>query len=166
MNKISVFSSGEVEFCGKKYRCAIGKSGIFVDKKEGDGATPSGCFALREVFYRADRLSAPDTQLPIRSLNKNDGWCDDSNDKNYNKLVVLPYNASHENLWRDDEVYDIIVVVGYNDNPPTAGEGSAIFMHIARPDYTPTAGCIALAKEDLLSILKDCDKNTEICINA
>ena len=164
MQTIRVLPPGAVEFLGKQYKAALGKNGITNDKREGDWATPIGCFPLREVFYRADRIDQPKTSLPVRPLNETDGWCDDSADTNYNKLVPLPYPASHETLWRDDHVYDIIVVVGYNDAPPVHGKGSAIFMHLARESYSPTAGCVALAREDLLDILKHTDTETRFCV--
>jgi L,D-peptidoglycan transpeptidase YkuD (ErfK/YbiS/YcfS/YnhG family) len=144
---------GEAEINGQRYRCALGRTGILQDKKEGDGGTPAGTYPLREVFFREDRVSRPATGLPIRSLTTQDGWADDANLPEYNTFVTLPYLGSHESLWREDHVYDIIVVVGYNDEPPVPGKGSAIFIHLAREGYTPTAGCIAFNKEDLLEIL-------------
>ena len=144
---------GEAEINGKRYRCALGKAGILVDKKEGDGGTPSGTYPLREVFFRDDRLPPPQTGLPIRALAANDGWADDSALPEYNTHVTLPYQGSHESLWREDHVYNVIVVVGYNDAPPVAGKGSAIFIHLAREGYTPTAGCVAFALPDMIEIL-------------
>ena len=148
----------------KEFRCALGKGGVTEDKREGDGATPSGCFPIREVMYRADKLPQPVTNLPISVIQQNDGWCDDVNDPSYNKKVTAPYPASHERLWREDDLYDIVVPLGYNDNPAVRDKGSAIFMHVARPNYTPTAGCIALSLQDLLHILKEISKETKVCI--
>jgi L,D-peptidoglycan transpeptidase YkuD (ErfK/YbiS/YcfS/YnhG family) len=159
-NKIEVFLSGEATFNSKKYRCAIGENGVAENKIEGDGKTPIGCFEIRKVLFRKDRIEKPQTELLIEEIQENDGWCDDINDKNYNQQTKLPYNSSHEKLWRDDEVYDIVVVLGFNDNPIVPGKGSAVFIHIARENYSPTDGCIAFKKEDLLEILKNCDKNT------
>lgn len=162
---ILVNSLGKVIFGVKEYPCVLGKNGVTKDKKEGDGATPIGCFPLREVFYRPDRIAKPKTGLAISEVNKDDGWCDDVNLSEYNQKVKLPFSGSHEKLWREeDNLYDLIIVVGYNDNPIISGKGSAIFIHLARPAFTPTAGCIAFKKEDLLEILKDCDLNTKICI--
>lgn len=138
---------------GKSYRCAIGKSGFSNNKKEGDGKTPLGIFPLRECWYRADRLSAPKTSLPVKIIRENDGWCDDPKSPDYNRHVALPSVFSHERLWRDDHAYDVIVPLGYNDNPVAAGKGSAIFLHMARDNYKPTEGCVALAKDDLLALL-------------
>ena len=104
--------------------------------------------------------------LPSHALDSRDGWCDDPQDPAYNRLVSLPYPSSAEQLWRVDHIYDVIAVIGYNDDPPVAARGSAIFLHVARNNFTPTAGCIALAVNDLLAVLKDCDRDTEICITA
>lgn len=155
----------ELTYHGKTYSCAIGKGGYCSaeEKKEGDGKTPLGTYPLRELWYRTDKFeSVPTTLLPVRTTHKDDGWCDESDDPSYNKPVKLPYNASHEKMWLEDDVYDLIVVLGFNDNPPVAGKGSAIFMHVAREGYTPTAGCVALKKEDLLEVLFTCTPNTQI----
>ncbi len=106
----------------------------------------------------------PDTNLPLHIIKENDGWCDDPQSPDYNHKVTLPYPFSHENLWRDDHVYDLIVPIGYNDKPVVAGKGSAIFMHLAHEDYRPTEGCVALQREDLLEVLKLCDSGTTIDI--
>ncbi|MDP2946034.1 MAG: L,D-transpeptidase family protein [bacterium] len=165
MNKIKVNSKGALFFDGKEYKCVIGKNGVSVDKKEGDGATPIGCFPIRRVFYRADKVEKPVSPFETIVLTRDDGWCDGINDLKYNQLIKLPYPASHENLWREeDDLYDIIVDLGYNDNPPVPGKGSAIFMHIARPTFTPTAGCIALSLSDLMEVLKNCDLDTLVCV--
>lgn len=162
-----VRADGTLTYRGKRYRCALGKSGLSDAKREGDNATPTGTFPLRMMFYRPDVFPAPPaTKLPLRPLAPDDGWSDDATLPEYNTLVRLPYHGSHEKLWREDRVYDLIVVVGYNDNPPVPGKGSAIFMHVAREGYTPTAGCVALAKEDFLEIFKDVDLSTELIIQA
>lgn len=137
----------------RRFRCAVGRGGIRMDKQEGDGATPAGRWPLRELFYRPDRFARPRCVLPARALGRHDGWCDAPEDSNYNSPVRLPYSASAEQLWRTDHLYDLIVVVGYNDQPVVSGRGSAIFMHIAREDYSPTAGCVAFARNDLFAIL-------------
>jgi L,D-peptidoglycan transpeptidase YkuD (ErfK/YbiS/YcfS/YnhG family) len=122
-------------------------------KREGDGATPAGLFTLCEAFYRPDRVRRPRASLPVRATRSRDGWCDDVCDGNYNRKVRLPYAASAETLWRDDSIYDIIVVLDHNRRPRAKGRGSAIFMHIARAGYAPTAGCIALSSRDLRRLL-------------
>jgi len=153
---------------GQFFLCSIGRSGLISDKKEGDGATPIGEFPIREIFYRADRIdfSQSKISLPCIALQENDGWCDDVNSKNYNKYIKSPSQESHEELWREDDIYDVIVVIGYNDDPIKKGKGSAIFMHIARENYQPTAGCIALAKKDLLKIVPQLTPQTKIKIDA
>jgi L,D-peptidoglycan transpeptidase YkuD (ErfK/YbiS/YcfS/YnhG family) len=138
----------------RRFRCAIGPAGLRLDKREGDGATPVGRFLLRQVLYRPDRLEPPASGLPRRPLVPSDGWCDDPADAAYNRPVTLPYPARHERLWREDGVYDVIVVIGHNDDPPVPGAGSAVFLHVARPDYAPTEGCVALALPDLLDVLR------------
>ena len=153
-------------FGNLRWRCAVGSNGVRPDKREGDGATPVGCWPVRRVFYRADRLAMPATALPLAEIAPDDGWCDDPDDANYNRPVKLPYDAGHEQLWRDDEIYDVVAVLGHNDDPPRPGAGSAIFLHVARPDYTPTAGCVALALDDLLTVLLDAGPDSRVCVEA
>jgi L,D-peptidoglycan transpeptidase YkuD (ErfK/YbiS/YcfS/YnhG family) len=136
-----------------KRRAAIGPGGIAVKGGEGDGITPRGAWPVREILYRADRMPAPRTTLPLRVIAPDDGWCDAPEDVNYNRLVKLPYAASHEELWRDDRLYDLVVVLGFNDYPVVAGKGSAIFLHLARDDYAPTHGCVALTYDDVLAAI-------------
>lgn len=141
--------------CGAlSWRCAVGRGGARRDKREGDGATPVGRWPLRRVLYRPDRLEAPACALPVDPLKPDDGWCDAPDDPRYNRPVTLPYPARHERLWREDALYDIVVVLGHNDDPPRAAAGSAVFLHLATPDYGPTEGCVALAREDLLTYLR------------
>jgi L,D-peptidoglycan transpeptidase YkuD (ErfK/YbiS/YcfS/YnhG family) len=137
-----------------KRRAAIGPGGIAVKRGEGDGITPRGAYPIREIFYRADRIAKPDTILPLRAIEKDDGWCDAPADPNYNRLVKLPYPASAENMWRDDHLYDLVAVLGYNDDPVVPGKGSAIFLHLAKPDYAHTHGCVALNYGDVLAALQ------------
>lgn len=139
----------------RTFRCALGRGGVrpAADKREGDGASPLGSWPLRRLLYRADRGGPPDTALPAQPIGPDDGWCDAPGDPAYNRPVRLPYPASAEHLWLEDHVYDLIVVLGHNDDPPVSGMGSAIFLHLARPDYAPTAGCVALARPDLEAVL-------------
>ncbi len=146
-------------------RCALGRGGVKSEKKEGDGATPAGRFPLRRVMYRPDRVAEPKTGLPVLALEAGDGWCDEPGNASYNRLVRLPFSASFESLWRDDTIYDVIVELGYNDDPVEPGLGSAIFVHVARPGYEPTEGCIALALEDLLDLLNHCDEATVLSVS-
>lgn len=140
---------------GQRYACVLGRSGVFRDKREGDGATPAGDWPVRRVWHRPDRQPAPPTAgLPIRAIAPDDGWCDEPGHPEYNRSVKLPFPASHEKMWREDHLYDLVVELGYNDDPVVPGRGSAIFLHLARPDRGPTAGCVAFAPEDLLAILR------------
>lgn len=136
-------------------RCVLGKGGVraAADKREGDGASPLGLWRLKWVYYRPDRLVRPRTALPTVPLSPDDGWCDAVEHPLYNQPVSLPFTASHERLWRDDHVYDLIVVLSHNDAPPKPGLGSAIFWHVAQPDWRPTEGCIAVARETLEAVL-------------
>lgn len=163
---IDVISPGILSLGGVSYQCSLGPSGITNDKREGDGATPAGEFPLRCVMYRPDRMGPPDTSLAVRALSEKDGWCDDPRSGDYNKLISVPFAANHERLWREDHIYDVIVVLGYNDSPPIPGQGSAIFLHVAREGYTPTQGCVALKIDDLLTVLKVCTPGALIRIRS
>ena len=142
--------------------CALGRSGTRVLKREGDGASPSGRFAILEVFYNPDRTRRPLMSLPLRVIAKTDGWCDAAQDRNYNRKVKLPYSASAEHLHRDDGLYDVVVVLDYNIRPRVRNRGSAIFMHVARPGFLPTEGCIALRRIDLLRVLARAGRNSSV----
>ena len=135
------------------FRCALGRGGIRADKREGDGATPVGDLPLRRVLYRADRVAAPSCRALVEPISPNDGWCDDPTHRDYNRAVRLPHPARHERMWREDRAYDIVGVLGWNDMPVERGRGSAIFLHLARPDLAPTEGCVALAEADLRAAL-------------
>lgn len=161
---IVVSPAGDLVWKGRRMRAALGRSGVSAHKHEGDGATPIGCFALRTVMFRPDRVAVPKTALPVRALARDDGWCDAPDHPSYNRLVKRPFAASHEELWRKDALYDVVVDLGYNDDPPVAGRGSAIFLHVARPDYGPTQGCVAVALDDLLWVLARCDRTTRLCV--
>jgi L,D-peptidoglycan transpeptidase YkuD (ErfK/YbiS/YcfS/YnhG family) len=140
--------------CGDdRFRAAIGVGGIGVKRSEGDGVTPIGVFPPRLVLYRADRLACPITTLPLAKIEADDGWCDAPLDPLYNRRVKRPYGASTEALWRDDRLYDLIVILGFNDAPVVPGAGSAIFLHVAQPDFGHTAGCIALSLDDLVKVV-------------
>jgi L,D-peptidoglycan transpeptidase YkuD (ErfK/YbiS/YcfS/YnhG family) len=143
---------GWLEHGGQRWRCALGRSGVRAIKREGDGATPLGVWPVRRLVYRADRVPRPATRLPIDRVRPSDGWCDAVGDRSYNRPVRRPYPASHEEMWRSDGLYDVVVVLGCNDVPRRQGCGSAIFMHVARTGYAPTAGCIALSPRDLRQV--------------
>jgi L,D-peptidoglycan transpeptidase YkuD (ErfK/YbiS/YcfS/YnhG family) len=157
---------GTLTCADNAYVCALGRSGVSASKIEGDNTTPIGTFSLRQLFYRADRLALPATTLMTRAIERHDGWCDAPGDSHYNQLITMPHPTSAENLWREEHVYDLIVVIGYNDAPIVSGKGSAIFMHIATPDYAPTAGCVALSQRDLLSVLQTLSPDPTITIQA
>lgn len=143
---------------------AGGRGGIRLQKREGDGATPCGRFVLREIRYRPDRLTAPKSALPTRPIRRRDGWCDDPGHPAYNRPIEFPFAGRAEHLWRADPLYDVVVVLGHNDAPPVPGLGSAIFAHVARPNFAPTEGCIALRRGDLLWLLARCSRASRIVI--
>ena len=148
-----VHRDGRLTWRGTIMRAALGKGGVLVHKEEGDGATPAGLLPLRRVLYRADRVKPPVCAVPLEPIGPHDGWCDDPTHRDYNRPVRLPHDARHEELWRRDGVYDVIGVLGWNDSPVARGRGSAIFLHVARPDFGPTEGCVALALPDLIQLL-------------
>ena len=145
---------GVLDAGNRRMPCALGRGGVRRDKREGDGATPAGAWPVRRVLYRADRLTLPPLAFAVSPIRPDDGWCDDVASPQYNQYVRHPLSASAERLWRNDDLYDVVVVLGHNDCPVVAGLGSAIFLHVARPDYSPTEGCIALTIQNLLSFLE------------
>jgi L,D-peptidoglycan transpeptidase YkuD (ErfK/YbiS/YcfS/YnhG family) len=149
------FPDGRFELGGKMTRCAIGRSGVVpaAEKREGDGASPAGVWSFRRVLFRPDKGPAPATLLPVSAIDPDDGWCDAPHDPAYNQPVKHPYPASAEVLWRDDDLYDLVVVLAHNDDPPVPAAGSAIFLHLAGPGYAATEGCVALSREDLETLL-------------
>ena len=146
--------TGRALWNNTSYRCTLGSGGVSFRKEEGDGVTPAGVFELRRVYFRSDRLDAPRTRLPVAALRPTDAWCDCPEHKNYNQHVTLPFDGHHELLWRDDNIYDLIVVISHNDQPVLQGKGSAIFIHVATPDYKDTKGCVAFSQTHLLKILE------------
>lgn len=141
--------------------CALGRSGVAAGKREGDGATPRGVHRLLAGFYRPDRVKVrPRSPLPLAPLRRDLGWCDDPRHPAYNRPVRLPFRASHEAMWRDDGLYDLVLVVDWNLSPRARGRGSAIFVHVARPGLAPTEGCVALAPADLGRLLPRLAKRT------
>ena len=152
-NTITVSPSGTLTFAAKFYRCALGKSGVTIAKREGDGKTPAGTFAIRKILYRPDRLVKPQSSLAVEQLKPNDAWNDDPTHADYNKKVSLPHDGHTERLWREDNLYNIIVVIGFNDKKITPSKGSAIFVHVAKTNYKHTRGCIALNQLDLVEVI-------------
>jgi L,D-peptidoglycan transpeptidase YkuD (ErfK/YbiS/YcfS/YnhG family) len=151
----TVFPDGRVAWRDRMVRAALGRGGVRSDKREGDGATPEAALPIRRVLYRADRLPRPACAMAAEPLAPDEGWCDDPLHADYNRMVRLPHPARHEALWRDDGLYDVIGVLGWNDAPVARGRGSAIFLHVARHDYAPTEGCVALSLSDLRALLAD-----------
>ena len=161
---VVVVRGRQLTFRGLRVRCAVGRSGISWEKREGDGATPAGRFPLLELFYRPDRVSPPATMLPIRRLSPADGWCDAPTDVRYNHLVGLPYAGHHEELWRADRLYDLLVVTGFNTLPVVPGRGSAVFLHVASSGFGATDGCVAIERNALRQVLEACGPGTMIDI--
>ena len=147
-----------------KAKCAIGKRGIGIKKREGDLITPKGAYKIRYVLYRKDRVKKLKTKLKKIVLKKNMGWCNDPNSTHYNKLIKLPATYSFEKLYKKENIYDIILVLNYNMRPIVRNKGSAIFIHVVKGNYKKTEGCVSLKKNDLLKILKQINKNTLIKI--
>ncbi|MDG1418861.1 MAG: L,D-transpeptidase family protein [Maricaulis sp.] len=162
-----VTRDGWMKLANTRVRAALGRGGSLpeADKVEGDGATPLGRYPLRFVMYRADRGPAPITALPTRKIGSDDGWCDAVDDAAYNRPVRLPYPVSCETLFREDGLYDIIVVLGHNDDPAISGLGSAVFLHCKRGNYEPTLGCVALAPEDVRTWLEQVQRGDYIVIS-
>jgi L,D-peptidoglycan transpeptidase YkuD (ErfK/YbiS/YcfS/YnhG family) len=157
----------QLSYKGKTIKCDAGRNGASLNKVEGDGKTPTGIFKLREVFYREDKVLNISAKLPIRKIEENHGWCDDSESKDYNKFIYLPSNDCHssEFLHRiEDDAYDIIVPLGYNDENIIKGKGSAIFLHVFKENNEPTAGCVAIDKNEFLELLKQINSDTRIRI--
>jgi L,D-peptidoglycan transpeptidase YkuD (ErfK/YbiS/YcfS/YnhG family) len=147
------YRGGRLRWSGASAVAAIGREGIRENKKEGDGATPAGTYPLLFGLFREDRIGPLPSHLPMRPLAPHDAWVDDPADAQYNRLVTLPYPARSERMWRDDDIYDLVVVIGYNMEPVISGAGSAIFLHIARPNFSATEGCIAIDRRVLVSLI-------------
>ncbi|MEX1084169.1 MAG: L,D-transpeptidase family protein [Xanthobacteraceae bacterium] len=143
---------------------ALGRAGIRANKREGDGGTPRGRFKLRRLWWRAGRAPRPRPGLPARPIAPNDGWCENPADRRYNRPIVLPKGTPGDRLWRADRLYDFIVEIDHNTRPRVAGRGSAVFIHVARPGFKPTAGCVALEMGRLRRLLERVGPNTRIVI--
>ncbi|MFT3732652.1 MAG: L,D-transpeptidase family protein [Hyphomicrobium sp.] len=154
---------GYLEFGALKVPCALGRAGVKALKREGDSATPRGEFKLSYLLYRQGR-PRPRSAIRLKPIRRDDGWCDCPGDRNYNRPVSLPYPASAEHLWRRDGLYDVVVVLDYNIVPRVRNRGSAIFMHIARKNFEPTEGCVALRDNDLRRLVSRLPRNSKIAI--
>jgi L,D-peptidoglycan transpeptidase YkuD (ErfK/YbiS/YcfS/YnhG family) len=160
------YRAGRLRWSGGTAAAAVGRGGVRANKREGDSATPARTYPLVFGLYREDRLRPPPSRLPMRPLAPHDAWVDDPADSRYNRLVALPYPARTERLWRDDQIYDLVVVIGYNMEPVIAGAGSAIFLHIARPSFSATEGCIAVGREVLTDLIPLLGPGSTITIEA
>jgi L,D-peptidoglycan transpeptidase YkuD (ErfK/YbiS/YcfS/YnhG family) len=158
------FQTGRLHAGSLTLPCAIGAGKIKADKREGDGATPMGRMHLLEGYFRADRIPRPHVQFGLRPHKRNIGWCDEPDSGNYNRLITLPSRLHHEILWREDDLYNLMIVLNYNILPRVKHRGSAIFLHCRRPGLTPTEGCIALAQNDLLRLLPQLSARTKLTI--
>ncbi len=152
-------------FGNYKVKCAIGKRGIKTKKREGDLITPKGTFKIKVILYRGDRVKHLKTKINKIKIRKNMGWCDDPKSKQYNKLIKLPFNFNSEMLYRKDNIYDIIIVLNFNMKPVVKNKGSAIFIHVAKKNYSPTKGCVALKKFELRKLIEKIKKKTLIKIS-
>jgi L,D-peptidoglycan transpeptidase YkuD (ErfK/YbiS/YcfS/YnhG family) len=143
---------------------ALGRSGIKANKREGDGGTPRGTYVLRRLWWRSDRAPRPRTRLPVRRIRPSDGWCEDPNDRRYNRPVEVPQQSNADRLWRTDALYDLIIEISHNTRPRIAGRGSAVFVHVAQEKFAPTAGCVALNAKALRRLLERLGPRTRIDI--
>ena len=162
---IIVKKSGYLKYKNLRFRCALGKAGIKKKEKEGDNVTPKGIFKIIKMYYRPDKIKNITTDVKKIKIKKNMGWCDDSRSDSYNQQIKLPNKFGHEKLFRNDNLYDLILVLNYNINPTIKYKGSAIFIHIAKNSYKKTKGCIALKKEHLIELISKIKTNTKIKIN-
>lgn len=149
---------------GQTIPVALGRGGIRANKREGDGGTPRGRFRPLKLWWRADRHPRPRTFLPVRAIRPEDAWCEDPASRHYNRPVRLDRNAGGDRLRRDDHLYDFIVEIDHNASPRIAGRGSAVFLHLARIDFSPTAGCVSMTKSAMLHLLRRLGPQTRIII--
>ena len=156
---------GYLKYRELKFRCSLGKAGISKKVAEGDNITPKGIYKIIKIYYRDDRIKNIISKIKLIKIKNNMGWCDDPSSKKYNQLIKLPNKYRHEKLYRNDELYDIVLVLDYNMNPIVKGKGSAIFLHLSKNLKNKTSGCVALRKKDMLELLKKIKKNTKIVIN-
>ena len=161
---IIVKKSGHLKYKKLKFRCALGKAGVKKKIMEGDNITPKGIFKIIKIYYRPDKIKEIKTLIKKIKIKKNMGWCDDIKSRFYNQQIKLSAKYSHEKLYRNDNLYDLIAVLNYNIDPIIKNKGSAIFLHIAKNSYRETKGCIALKKKHLIEILSKIKKNTKIKI--
>ena len=156
---------GFLKYKDLKFKCALGKAGIGKKKLEGDQITPKGTYKIVKIYFRKDRLKKISSKFKLIEIKKNMGWCDDPKSKKYNQLIKLPSKYSHENLYRENSIYDLILVLNYNMNHIIKNKGSAIFIHIANKKFKNTEGCIAIEKKNLVRLVKIINKKTLVIIH-
>ena len=154
----------KLHFDNYKIKCAIGKRGISKIKREGDCYTPKGAFKFKSIFYRKDKIPKIKSVLKKTIIKKNMGWCDDPKSNSYNKLIKFPFKYSAEKFYKNNSIYDVVLVIDYNSRPIVKNKGSAIFLHIAKKNYSPTKGCIAISKKDMKLLLAFIKKKTKLII--
>ncbi len=172
MDKITVFidkkisQNGTAHYKNRIMDVMIGKNGAIeaADKREGDNKTPLGTYPIKRIFARMERLDHIDTDWLITPITPDLGWCDDPQHKSYNTLVRLPFDSSHEEMCRDDHLYDIVIEIGHNSDPVVPELGSAIFLHLKRDKAVPTAGCVAFDLDDLLWLVSELDEKAQVSI--
>ena len=147
-----------------QFACAIGRGGLTTNKIEGDHKTPVGEFKFKKIYYRKDKLGEMTFKIPFVIIGENDGWCDDPKSKSYNQHVQFPFDSSAEKLFRDDDLYDLLCVINHNTDPIIPGKGSAIFLHISKPNFEGTEGCVAIEKENIIELAKKIDLTTKLII--
>jgi len=162
---IIVKKSGHLKYKNLKFRCALGSAGVKKKTKEGDNITPKGIFKIIKIYYRPDKIKKITTLIKTIKIKKNMGWCDDPKSRFYNKQIKLPSKLGHEKLYRSDNLYDLIAVLNYNTKPIIKNKGSAIFIHIAKKNFSKTKGCIAVKKEDLIYLLSKIKRNSQVKIS-
>ncbi len=157
-------SKGLMNVGGTVFPCALGRGGITASKREGDGGTPLAAMRILGGYYRRDHFSPRGSRLTLQPITPTLGWCEVPADRNYNRPVKMPYGASHERMLRDDRLYDACLVLDWNIRPRLRGRGSAIFFHLARPDFTPTAGCVAITHAVMRRLLPLLSRHTVLTI--
>ncbi|WP_290541930.1 L,D-transpeptidase family protein [Aestuariivirga sp.] len=164
LTRNATVATGLLKVGGMTFPCSIGRSGKRFLKREGDGASPRGGWQVRRLFYRADRGLPPRTGLKAQAMRDFDGWCETVGDRNYNRLVRIPYATAHETMKRADHLYDVVVELSHNGRPRVQGHGSAVFFHLRQPDGGPTAGCVAVSMRDMRIILGLIGRHARIVI--
>src|ERR1700733_6861264 len=155
---------GWLTACGQTIPVALGRGGIRANKREGDGGTPKGTFRPRQLWWRADRHPRPRTLLPVRAITSGDAWCEDPSSRHYNQPIRLDRDSGGDRLKRDDQLYDFIIEIDHNTSPRIASRGSAVFLHLARTDFSPTAGCVSMKRPAMLQLLRQLGPDTKIIV--